>query len=340
MGATVSVAVTNYNGESYLDECLSAIKAQSLSPAEILVVDNHSTDGSLQVLAEKHPDVRVITLKENRGPGAARNLALSQARHRYLLSVDNDAVLTPTCLAVLAQALSETPEASLAQARVVYHAEPDRIHYDGGYLNYTGIVSLRNQGVKVAEAGEAGTPVAVDAVMAVTLLVDRRKVGPEGLYDEGYHFYFEDIDFSYRLRLRGQTLLVVPEAVVLHREGTAGLSYRAGRAFPGRRAFYFTRNRWRFALKMLSRRSLLLAIPGIVAHEVAYLLFVTAKGHLLSYVRGLRAAIGDRGEVRELRRGVQATRVLPDRELLRGSRLTFVSTDDNRVFTRWAERSC
>jgi len=334
MHPRVSVAVTNYNGEAYLDACLGKVKAQTVPPDEILVVDDASTDGSLSLLRECHPDVRILQQKENRGPGAARNRALDEARNRFVFQVDNDALPEPDCLERLLATLEKRPGVVIAQARVVHDHDPTRIHYDGGSVHYLGIVALRSHGLTVDEA--TSDVENVDAVMAVALLIDREALG-DHRYDEGFHFYFEDIDFSVRLRLLGKQLVVDPSALVRHREGTADLSFRRERGYPARRAFYFTRNRWRFARKILTSRTLLLGIPALVVYEGAYLLFLAAKGHLGPWLRAVIAVQRERGEVSSLRGEIQATRTLSDRELVGGSRLTFVSPDDNRWLTRWLE---
>ncbi len=338
----ISVAVTNFNGEAYLEECLTAIKAQTVSACEIFVVDNASTDRSLEILSQTHPDVRVVKLSTNMGPGAARNEALRSARHRLLLSVDNDAMLEETCLARLLEAYLHEPDAAIVEPRAVYYSDRTRIHYDGGYLNYLGIVSLRNHGERIGGErigdGESSAPVPVDAAMAVALLIDREKVGEDDLYDEGFHFYFEDIDFSYRLRLRGHRVLALPSALVRHREGTVGMSYRKERGYPKRRAFYFTRNRWRFALKVLGFRSLCLGLPAAMVYESAYVLLLIFKGHLWSYLKAIFTVFRELPEVLSLRAQVQNLRSVPDRELLCGRRLTFVSTDDTRPVFRVADK--
>lgn len=333
----ISVAVTNYNGEDYLEECLEAVRAQTLSPAEVLVVDNASTDSSRELLQRQYPEVRVVALPENRGPGVARNVALAESAHAWLLSIDNDAILAPDCLERLVRAKKRHPHASLLEPRAVYYSDRERIHYEGGYLNYLGIVSLRNHGARLAAGGALpgdSEVEEIDVTMAVALLVDRDLVTLEDGYDEEYHFYFEDIDFSYRLRLKGHRLFSVPRALVLHREGTTDLSYRKERGYPSRRAYYFTRNRWRFALKVLSFRAFVLGAPANLIYESAYLLFVAKKGHLGSYCRGLFDTCRNRKETFALRREIQRGRQISDRDLLTGKRLTFVSTDDNRGATR------
>ena len=78
----VTVTVTNYNGAKYLDWCLRAVQNLVPAPAEIIVVDNASTDGSVSLVRERFPEVRLITLEQNRGPCPARNIEESHTRSR------------------------------------------------------------------------------------------------------------------------------------------------------------------------------------------------------------------------------------------------------------------
>src|SRR3954469_1921091 len=104
----ISVAVCNYNGAAYLDECLNAVRALRTAVDEIVVVDNASTDASLSILAERHPDVRVVRMPTNAGPCPARNAGMRAARNRWVLALDNDAIVRPDTLDELAAAATSS----------------------------------------------------------------------------------------------------------------------------------------------------------------------------------------------------------------------------------------
>src|SRR5262245_66356070 len=105
------------------------------------------------------------------------------ARHRWVLAVDNDAVLEPGVLGKLRAALEARPEACLAQARSVLYDEPARVHYDGGGFHYLGLIALRNHHALLAEA-EGRSVVEADALVAICALLDREAVLALGGYDE------------------------------------------------------------------------------------------------------------------------------------------------------------
>src|SRR5690606_3519176 len=136
---------------------------------EVLVVDNASTDGSVAIVRERFPEVRVIALESNDGPCPARNAGMRAARNRWVLALDNDAVVRPDTLAKLAAAAATDARIAIAQPRSVFASEPSRVHYDGGAFHYAGLIALRNFYRPIAAAEGQGT-VDVDCAVAVALL--------------------------------------------------------------------------------------------------------------------------------------------------------------------------
>jgi len=317
----ISVVVCNYNGEEHLGLCLDSILAQTLAADEILIVDNASTDASLALAGERCPRAQVLVMKENNGPCPARNAGLRAANHAWVLLVDNDAVLEPDVLEKLAHAAQSRPDVCLVQPRSVFAAEPGRVHYDGGGLHYVGLFSLRNFYTPLAEARGAGTQ-SVNGAVSVVLLVDRKVVLRAGGFDERFFILFEDLDLSLRLRLAGYELLSVADAVVLHRSGTPGISFREGLHYPRRRAFYHSRNRWLTLVKNYRWRTLMVCMPGILVYELVWLAFTLRSGGFLAHLAGKWAFLRLLPDALQKRAEVQKARRLPDRALLIGGPLT------------------
>jgi GT2 family glycosyltransferase len=315
----VSAVVCNYQGEAYLEDCLRSIVAEE-GVDELVVVDDASTDASVRLVQERFPTARVLALPANRGPGAARNAGMRAARHRFVLAVDNDVVLRPGALARLRAALAAQPEAVVAQPRSLLFDEPGRVHYDGGGLHYCGLYALRNFYRPLAEAEGTGV-VGSDAFVSLCALVDRDALLALGGYDEELFYLAEDLDLALRLGIAGHALVSVEDAEVLHRGGTAGLSFRGG-GYPRRRAYLASRNRWWILAKCYRARTLAAAAPGLLAYELVWLLFGLLQGQLGAHLAGKRDALRGLRARRALRAAVQETRRRPDRDLLAGGPLT------------------
>jgi len=314
------VVVCNYNGADYIEDCLNSILPQA-GVGEILVIDDASTDGSPELIRRTFPTVRVIELSSNGGPCVARNLGLRAARHSHVLAVDNDTLLRPDVLEKLRAALEADPAASISQVRSVLFDEPERVHYDGANFHFVGLLSLRNFYRPLAEAEGSGV-IEAQALIGICALMDRDRVLAAGGYDEDFFYLAEDYELAYRLRLQGQRLLSVEDAIVLHRGGTEGLSFRGG-GYPERRAYLHSINRWRILAKNYGTRTLLAIAPGLLLYETVWLLFVIKQGHLLQHLRGKRDFFRAWPVLMRSRAAIQAKRRLPDRQLLVGGPLTF-----------------
>jgi GT2 family glycosyltransferase len=238
-----------------------------------------------------------------------------------VLLVDNDAVLAPDVLEKLLAAAREHPDAALLQPRSVFDSEPDVVHYDGGRFHYVGLFSLRNFGVSLAQAEGRGTE-PVDGAVSVALLADRAALLDAGAFDARYFVLFEDLDLSWRLRLSGHTIWSVEEALVRHRGGTTGISYRGAVGYPRRRAFLHSRNRWLFLVEGLHWRTLLLCLPGLIAYELVWALFTLRSGAFLGWLEGKLGFARELGAALAKRGRVQGTRRIRDRDLLVGGPLT------------------
>lgn len=317
----VSAVICNYNGESYLPACLDALAAQTLAPAEIIVVDNESTDGSLALLEERYPHVKVLRMGRNAGPAPARNAGMRAAEYSWVLALDNDAYLPAHGLERMLQVAEQNADAVLVQPRSVFAADPERVHYDGGQLHYAGLIALRNFYTPLEQAEGAGV-VPVDAAVSLCLLVNAEVVLAAGGYDERYFILFEDLDLSYRLRSEGHGIYSVEDVLCVHDEGTPGISFRDGPRYPARRVRFHSRNRWMYMAKCYSLWTLILASPGLLLYELVQLLFATQQGGLGAYLLGKWDVLCGLPEALRLRRATQARRMVGDGTLLAPGPLT------------------
>ena len=317
----ISAVVCNYNGEHYLRACLSALFASELALDEVIVVDNGSTDGSVALVRAEFPAARLLIRPDNGGPCVARNAGMRAARNRWVLAVDNDAMVQPDMLGKLVAAVGTRDDVVAVQPRSVYADETARIHYNGGSFHYVGLYSLRNFAAPLVEAEGSGV-VDVDGLIAICILFDREAFEEVGGYDEDFFILFEDLDLSMRLRIAGHSLVSVEDALVHHSGGTPGISFR-GDEYPKFRAYYHSRNRWILLYKNYAARTLLAALPGILLYELVWGLFALRSGHILAHIGGKLDFLRVLGRLRPKRRAVQAMRRLGDRGLLVGGPVTF-----------------
>lgn len=301
----VTVAVITYNGEHLLEECLSAIKSQDYPEYEVMVVDNNSTDQSVDLVKARFPEVKVLRMKENKGPSPARNVAIRDANTRYILLVDDDAVLAPDCVRILMNAVNNFPEAAVWAPRVIYYDRRDIIQFDGASLHYVGEAILKNPDTRIEDA--LGKEVlSIDTAGGVSYTVNKEKALRIGLFDEDYFFGKTDTEFTFRLTLSGFKCLSVPQAIVYHKMKPRGLS----------KAFYQVRNRWSLILQTYSLRTILFVTPALLLYEISVLAFLIWKGALSRCIKANLAVIKNFGKLMKKRRKVQALKEISDREVL------------------------
>ena len=317
----VTVTVVNYNGEAFIEECLDALAELKGEIAEVIVIDNASSDGSLDLIRQRIPSVRLIEMENNRGPCAARNVGLQEASTEWVLQIDSDVIVQQGTLLELLPEI-KLKGVAVVQPRAVLAHDPGVVHYDGGSFHYVGVMCLDNLLARVE--GVPRDPEDVDAVISMALLLHRPTVSHVGGWDEAFFILFEDHDMSYRLRARGYRLRRVPNAVVLHREGTAGISFRPGAPrYPGRRAFLHARNRPYLVLKNYSWPAIFLSLPGRLAYSCVWAGFALSRGVLLDYLRGRLALLTLLPEALRMRRKLSRERVVGDGRLLGCRDLSF-----------------
>ncbi len=310
----VSAIVVNWNGQRYLPACLDALLAQVPPPAQVIVVDNHSTDGSRELVAARYPSVRVVDTGANRGPCHARNVGAELAHDELVLFVDNDVVLHAGALQQLLACMAADANAAMVQARSLCGDDPDVVHYDGGDLHFLGTLVLRNWYQPRATAVDPGGP--VGAAIALCFLARRGPFRAVGGFDENLFILYEDNEFSYKLRMRGHTVWVCPQALCTHLAGTAGLSVRGGAEYPGRRTYLHSRNRWYVLITCMRWRTFWLTMPAQLLYGVVYAAFGLRRGHLRDWLRGKWELLRMLPRAVRARSKAQAGRTVPDRELL------------------------
>ena len=307
--------IPNWNGRRFLQTCLTSLRKQSFRDFETLLIDNGSTDGSLDFTARNFPEVRTISLGENRGFSVAVNAGIGASRTGLVALLNNDTEQDPEWLASLVRAADRHPEAgSFASKLVDFH---DRRLLDGAgdALRLSGLPYRLGHGERDRRQFDA--PGYVFGACAAAALYRRDMLEEVGLFDEDFVSYCEDADLSFRAQLAGYRCLYVPEAVVYH-VGSASTG--------GKRSAPATRLGTRNSLSLLVKNLPLSAVPQLlpfsILDQVARLLITVAAGAGRAHFEGLAEAWRQLPLMLKKRREVQARKKVSDahvRRLLRES---------------------
>lgn len=232
MKIALSIIIVNWNTREHLRACLHSIFTYPPSePFEVWVVDNASSDGSVQMVREEFPQVRLIANEQNVGYGRANNQALRQARGELALILNSDIEATPNALQSLIDFMRQHPDAHAAGGQLILpdgSIQPScserltlwavfceqsllgkafpRSRLFGGYtLTWWSYDSVRE----------------VEQVVGACLMLRRQPDGSFPLFDERYFMYAEDTELCHRIRQSGGRIYYVPHAKFKHHLGAS-----------------------------------------------------------------------------------------------------------------------
>jgi len=213
----INVIIPNFNGEKLLPTCLESLRRQTFQHFDVTAVDNGSRDGSLDLLRERYPEVKIIPLERNYGFAAAVNRGI-EATHDELISLlNNDIELDPKWLEELQRAMIEHLEVSACNPKVMRYHERERINILGIRLNTNGEAQIIGAGE--VDRGQYDEERYIFGVNAAASLYRRKMFEKIGLFDESFFASFEDVDLSFRAQLAGYKALYVPKAIAFHMVG-------------------------------------------------------------------------------------------------------------------------
>jgi GT2 family glycosyltransferase len=296
----VSVVVLAFQSGGTLGRCLAALKGQTVKGFETIVADNASSDGAPQAATKADPGLRLIDNGGNLGFAAGNNRAAEQARGHWLVLLNPDAYPEPDWLEQLLTCARAHPRARCFTARQRMAQDPGRL--DGLGDAMAGIGFPFRGGYGATDPG----PMADGEVFSpcgAAMMIDRALFLELGGFDESFFCYCEDVDLGYRLRLRGEPVILAAQAIVLH-EGSVSTG--------GRRSdfsvFHGVRNRLWLFVKDTPPLLFWLILPFHVAATVTVWARATVQGRAAPVEQGLEAAIKGLPRVWRQRQAVQAKR--------------------------------
>lgn len=224
MSPSVNIIIVNFNTRDLLHECLVR-----LFDFYIVVVDNASSDGSVEMLREKFPSVKLIANRKNRGFGAACNQGIAATDSEFVLILNPDTQLEPSALHALLEVMQANPNVGLCAPRIVnpdgslqfscrrfpalHRLALDELGLSKQFPNSRFFGAYRMTWWNHADLREVEQP------MGAALLLRKKALDDVGYFDERFFMYFEEVDLCFRLHQKGWKILFVPHAQVVHHGG-------------------------------------------------------------------------------------------------------------------------
>jgi GT2 family glycosyltransferase len=297
----LTVAIPTYNGRHLLEGVLASLAEQAFRDYRVVVVDDASSDDTVEWMRAYWPAVELIEHPHNRGVTAALNSGMSAARSELVALLNNDVELHHDCLGELVEALEQHPQAGVACGKLLDYHRRELLDGAGDLYTWGGEANRRGQGER--DIGQYEDPQEIFSACGALAVYRRSALEAVGTFDERLFANYEDVDWCFRAQLAGWSCRYVPTA----------LAYHMGSATLGKGASDFALyHNWRNAIWVVVKN-----YPGVAllrhAHELAFVqlrnLAIAARRRRLSLwlrvwrdvLRGLPAVLRERLQIQRSR---------------------------------------
>lgn len=301
--------VVAYNAGPYLEELSESLSRLTFKPRRVIVVDNASSDGAVEALAERHMDVEVLRPGRNVGFAAGNNEGARAASDcEWIALLNQDAFPEPGWLDALVQAAREHPEFTMITSRLDRATAPGELDGSGDVFHVSGLAWRRDHRRPVTEGAGAGE---VFSACAAAALYRRDAFLAAGGFDERFFCYFEDTDLAFRLRLQGHRCWYEPRSVVRHvGSGTAGVESDFT-------IYHSHRNLVWTYVKNMPGRLFWIYLPQHLLLNVLSVGWFSVRGQARAILAAKRDAVRELPQMLRDRRAIQARRSVKTTDLLR-----------------------
>lgn len=205
----VSIIIINYNGKNHLEKCMKSLSEINYENYQIILVDNNSSDDSIEFVTTFYPKVEIIKLDANYGFAEPNNIGVQNANGTFLLFLNNDTIVTPNFLTTLVKVAKNDPEIAICQSLLL--RQNGDIDSSGDFVDTFGMAYSSHQ-----------QPAGIRPILSArgaSMLIKKDVFLELGSFDKNYFASFEDIDIGWRAWIWGYKVLLVPDSIVYHLGG-------------------------------------------------------------------------------------------------------------------------
>jgi len=222
----ISIIIVTQNGSQWLPGCLKTLHQQKYKNIEIILVDNASTDHSVDWIYKHYPRVHVVLNKTNVGFAQGNNIGYQRAKGEYIVFLNNDTRVTPDFITELVRVMEKDSSIGGVQSKILLMDNPKRLDSIGAFLTPTGFLYHNKFGE--IDKKEFDTQIDLYTAKGACMMFRRdvlEKVKVDGsIFDPDFFAYFEETDLCHRVWLSGYRIVYAPKSVIYHKMGATSSS--------------------------------------------------------------------------------------------------------------------
>lgn len=314
----VSIIILNWNGGEVMRQCLESLSRIEYPRWELIVVDNGSTDGSVERIQNlkiksqnDNVKIKIIWNKSNLGFAVANNQGFRRSRGKYILLLNNDTKVKPDFLIKLVDRIEKDSSIGVIQPKIFLMDKPGYLDNAGSFLTRIGFLHhwgfMRRDGLEFKKERE------IFSAKGACMLIRREVIEKVGLFDPDFFAYFEESDFCWKVWLCGKKVLFYPDALIDHK-----LGFTIRRLGARELNYHYYKNRICSLIKNLETRNLWVILPIhiFISLGIAFAFLVKLlPANSLMIIRAIFWNILNLPQTLRKRRFIQKRRVVSDKEL-------------------------
>ena len=229
MNLNFLIILLNYNNWPDTTECIMSLKASEVSDANILIIENYSSNDSYKRLSEKFPFIKILRTNKNLGFTGGNNIGIKYAienNYDYAILLNNDTIVeSPDTFKVLITEMDKNIDSTLGTGRIFYYPQKDLIWYDGGQLiSHRGMATHTNYRLNRNNTKLDDNLRETNFVSGCYMCIRLKDIPKLGYLNENIFMYLDDVEYSARLIKKGMKILYIPQAVIYHKARGEGKS--------------------------------------------------------------------------------------------------------------------
>ncbi|MBT5224936.1 MAG: glycosyltransferase family 2 protein [Candidatus Marinimicrobia bacterium] len=218
MAKSVNIFVLNWNGRDLTLDCLASLEKVTYSNANVIVIDNGSTDDSVVSIKDKYPETDIIEFSTNLGFAGGNNAGFQSTANKadYTIFLNNDTIVDPYFVEPLINELEIKSNTKQTAPKIYYADKPETIWFAGGKVNlWTGFI--RHIGIRKKDSHDYSKKREIDYATGCCICMRTQDFESIGLFDQTFPMYAEDVDLSIRLKQKGGSIVFIPKSKVWHK---------------------------------------------------------------------------------------------------------------------------